>query len=416
MKRPPKAVAVGVSIVLSTQLVTTRPAQAFGLDSVSGILGDVLSFAMPFIQQYAGNLLQGINIDGINLSSVIMDTVFGQGGLLSGGGLNLGSLMGTLGSDLSPVLSQSPFGQPLYNILSGAITNGSLSPDTVLNSGIIGAVVGQIKDGNPNPNIDLSIDPSDGSRTFGNQGMTAQDIVDGIQNGTIAVDGNGNINTASGGSNGTNGTNGTDGTTVGSGGGVTGTGSTTCLYANTCTRGSSNQAIYSAATGAQGFPNPNEVRGQIYQEATSGKSMTDIYSANHYTGAFYAGNQSDRDINRATTEEFLSKAGQKLQQHTLDNIQKTVEGTTDLVKKCSSKAKSTQELARCSLVVDGVGPAFAGAQLSTLMGIRKDNQFAKIQLGNISATMDAQRRHEDVENAGMSVATQQRIWAMPDKW
>jgi hypothetical protein len=417
MKLRRKAMAAGTAILLSCQLTTAMPARALDLSSFvadTGDLGSLFDIAMPLIQSYASDLFQGLSIGGIDLSSLITNAVFGSGGILSNGGLNLDGLIGGLGRELGPTLAQTPYGKPLFNILSSAINDGSLSPSTVLNSGILQALMGQIDQGNPNPNIDLSIDLTDGSGRFGNQGITAQDILDGIQNGTIVLNSDGSLGSLDG--SGANGDTGAGGAgTIGSAGGATGTASTTCLYSNTCSVSSPYQSAFKGATGAMGYPNPNEVRGQIYKQANSGQSMPDVFAPNSNIGAYYSGNQSDRDINRATTEEFLSKAGQENHKKTLEQTQKTVQGVADLVKTCS-KAKSTQELARCDLVVDGVGPSLSAASLAVQMGMRQDNQFGKIQLGNISASMDAERRQRDTENAGMSVRTMQSIWGMPDKW
>ncbi len=204
--------------------------------------------------------------------------------------------------------------------------------------------------------------------------------------------------------------------TIGSGG-VLGTGSVTCLYASTCRPNSNpHQTIFKQASGVQGYPNPNEVRGKIYQAATSGKILSDVYAPNPSIGAYYAGNQSDRDINRATTEAYLSKAGQAQQQKISETAMDTVKRVSELVKNCANNAKSSQELIRCNLLVDSVSPSMDAAQLSVLMEMQTDDQFQKLQLGNISASMDAQRRQRDVENAGLSISSMKAIWTTPDKW
>ena len=204
--------------------------------------------------------------------------------------------------------------------------------------------------------------------------------------------------------------------TIGSGG-VLGTGSVTCLYASTCRPNSNpHQTIFKQASGVQGYPNPNEVRGKIYQAATSGKILSDVYAPNPSIGAYYAGNQSDRDINRATTEAYLSKAGQAQQQKISETAMDTVKRVSELVKNCANNAKSSQELIRCNLLVDSVSPSFDAAQLSVLMEMQTDDQFQKLQLGNISASMDAQRRQRDVENAGLSISSMKAIWTTPTKW
>ncbi len=380
----------GVSVFLSIQLLTPAPAQAASLPLAfldGGILGELFSLAAPFLQGLATDLLDGLSIGGIDLSNLIMDVVFSSDGVLSEGGLNLGGLLGAAGDALDPVLDDIPGGQQIYSILSGLL-NGSISLQSLLKGGllqsILSSILGSLLGG------DKSNDSSSGSPSSGGTG---------------------------GNSPGGSGANSPlPDATIGSGG-VSGTGSVTCLYASTC-RPNSNpyQTIFSRATGVQGYPNPNEVRGKIYQAATSGKILSDIYAPNSNVGAYYAGNQSDRDINRATTEAYLSKAGQAQHQKISETAKDTVRAVTDLVKNCAKNAKSSQDLIRCNLLIDGVGPSFDAAQLSVLMKMQQDDQFQKLQLGNISASVDAERRQRDVENAGLSISSMKAIWTTPTKW
>lgn len=373
----------GVSVFLSIQLLAPAPAQAASLPLAfldGGILGELFSLAAPFLQGLATDLLDGLSIGGIDLSNFIMDVVFSSDGVLSEGGLNLGGLLGAAGESLDPVLSDLPGGQQIYAILSGLL-NGSISLQSLLKGGllqsILSTILGSLLGG------DQPDDSSGGSTSGGGTGGGNSPLPD---------------------------------VTIGSGG-VLGTGSVTCLYASTC-RPNSNpyQTIFSRATGVQGYPNPNEVRGKIYQAATSGKILSDVYAPNSNIGAYYAGNQSDRDINRATTEAYLSKAGQAQQKQISETAKKTVRSVADLVKECAQTAKSSQELIRCNLLVDSVSPSFDAAQLSVLMKMQQDDQFQKLQLGNISASVDAERRQRDVENAGLSISSMKAIWTTPTKW
>ncbi|MBW4637622.1 MAG: hypothetical protein KME05_05190 [Gloeocapsa sp. UFS-A4-WI-NPMV-4B04] len=372
----------GVSVFLSIQLLTPAPAQAASLPLAfldGGILSELFSLAAPFLQGLATDLLDGLSIGGIDLSNFIMDVVFSSDGVLSEGGLNLGGLLGAAGDALDPVLDDLPGGQQIYSILSGLL-NGSISLQSLLKGGLLQSILSEILGsllGGEQPDGSSGGSPSSG-RSGGNSPLP--DV------------------------------------TIGSGG-VSGTGSVTCLYASTC-RPNSNpyKTIFSRATGVQGYPNPNEVRGKIYQAATSGKILSDVYAPNSNVGAYYAGNQSDRDINRATTEAYLSKAGQAQQKQTSNTAKETVRAVTDLVKNCAATAKSSQELIRCNLLVDSVGPSFDAAQLSVLMKMQQDGQFQKLQLGNISASVDAERRQRDVENAGLSISSMKAIWTTPTKW
>uniref|UniRef100_B8HZ24 Uncharacterized protein n=1 Tax=Cyanothece sp. (strain PCC 7425 / ATCC 29141) TaxID=395961 RepID=B8HZ24_CYAP4 len=364
----------GLSVALGLQLLTlpasampvVQPLPMAQLGGLGGVLGELFTIAAPFFQSYSAHLLGGLNIGGIDLSNLVMSAVFNSGGVLGSSGLSFGWLLNTVGGALDPLLSQIPGGSQILSILTGLL-NGSFNPQTLLNSGLL------------------------------------QKILDHLLAHLPPGGGNGNGGTL-------------PGATVG-GGGVLGTGSTTCLYASTC-RPNPNpyQSVFKQATGVGGYPNPNEVRGKVYEAATSNKLLADVYASNPYMGAYYAGNQSDRDINRATTETVLSKAGQALQRQIRNNAQQTVQSLGDLVKNCAQKARSSQELIRCNLLVNGIAPSFDAAQLSVLMQMQVDDQFQKIQLGNISASMDAARRQRDIENAGLSISTLKAIWTTPTRW
>lgn len=391
--KPIKQSLMGVA--LSVQLLAApAPSHAatLGFLDTGGLLGDLLGLAFPFLQGLATDLLTGLNIGGIDLSNIIMDVVFSSDGLLNGGGLNVGGLLGAAGDALDPVIDQIPGGQEIYSILGGVL-DGSISLQSLLNGGLLDGILGTILGPILGGSSDGVIPPSTG-------GLGGH--VPSGDGGHIPGGGGANSPIAD--------------ATIG-GGGVLGTGSVTCLYASTC-RPKSNpyQTIFSRAIGKQGYPNPNEVRGKIYQEATSGKMLSDVYSPNSIVGAYYAGNQSDRDINRATTEAYLSKAGQAQQAKISETAMDTVKSVSELVKNCTDKAKSSQELIRCNLLVDSVTPSFDAAQLSVMMEMQQDDQFQKLQLGNISASMDAERRQRDVENAGLVISSMKAVWTTPTKW
>lgn len=391
----------GMGVFLSVQLLAVpAPSQAATLAflDTGGLLGDLLGLAFPFLQGLATDLLGGLSIGGIDLSNIIMDVVFSSDGLLNGGGLNVGGLLGAAGDALDPVLDGIPGGQEIYSILSGVL-DGSISLQSLLNGGLLDSILGTI------------LGPILGGSSGGGSAPSTGGLEGHVPGGGHIPGGDGGHIPGGGGANSP-----IADATIG-GGGVLGTGSVTCLYASTC-RPKSNpyQTIFSRAIGKQGYPNPNEVRGKIYQEATSGKVLSDIYASNSIIGAYYAGNQSDRDINRATTEAYLSKAGQAQQAKISETAMDTVKSVSELVKNCADKAKSSQELIRCNLLVDSVTPSFDAAQLSVMMEMQQDDQFQKLQLGNISASMDAQRRERDVENAGLVISSMKAVWTTPTKW
>jgi hypothetical protein len=343
------------------------PAQAGSFSSFgSGILGDVFDIATPYIQSFASDMLGDLNVGGIDLSSLIMDSVFSYGSFnLTGMGKSASK------SVLGDLLSDVPYGSQISSVLTGMINSG-FSPESLLNSKLLKSILGSF---------------------FGGSDKVPDSVV-----ATVA-------GALSSGSSATHGS------------GISGTGSTTCLYSSTC-RPDSNpyQSIYSAAMGDQGFPNPNEVRGQIHEKATSGQTLSDIYASNSSIGAFYAGNQSDRDINRATTETYLNKAGQTSQKEVATKTVEISEKIAEFVEKCAKDAKSSQELIRCNLITTSVNPALAAAQVNLQLQARQDDQFQKIQLGNISASMDAERRQRDVENAGLSMSAVKTIFTTPSKF
>lgn len=391
--KPLKQALMGVA--LGVQLLAAPAptyAATLGFLDTGSLLGDLLGLAFPFLQGLATDLLGGLSIGGIDLSNIIMDVVFSSDGLLNGGGLNVGGILGAAGEALDPVLDGIPGGEEIYSILGGVI-DGSISLQSLLNGGLLDGILGTILGPILGGSSDGGITPSTG-------GLGGH--VPSGDGGHIPGGGGANSPIAD--------------ATIG-GGGVLGTGSVTCLYASTC-RPKSNpyQTIFSRAIGKQGYPNPNEVRGKIYQSATSGKMLSDVYSPNSIVGAYYAGNQSDRDINRATTEAYLSKAGQAQQAKISETAMDTVKSVSELVKNCADKAKSSQELIRCNLLVDSVTPSFDAAQLSVMMEMQQDDQFQKLQLGNISASMDAERRQRDVENAGLVISSMKAVWTTPTKW
>lgn len=365
MKNLLKKTSIG--LILGLQCLNPAPAQAGSFSSFSsGILGDVFDIATPYLQGFASDMLGDLNVGGIDLSSLIMDSVF------SSGSFNLtGVASSASGSVLDSLLGDLPFGDQISSVLTGMI-KGGFSPESLLNSGLLKSILGSF---------------------FGG----SDKVPEGVSSAVAAA-------LSTGGS-------------VTSGGGIAGTGSTTCLYSSTC-RPNSNpyQSVYAAAMGDQGFPNPNEVRGKIHEKATSGQTLSDIYASNSSMGAYYAGNQSDRDINRATTETYLNKAGQTSQKDVAEKSTEIAKKISEFVEKCSKEAKSSQELIRCNLITSSVNPSLAAAQVNLQLQARQDDQFQKIQLGNISASMDAERRQRDVENAGLSLSAVKTIFTTPSKF
>jgi hypothetical protein len=176
-------------------------------------------------------------------------------------------------------------------------------------------------------------------------------------------------------------------------------GSILCLYNIHCVQSNPREyrGLYGNAIGAMGIANPNQVRGQISQLSASGVKP-DAFStdSNSEENAWAMGSLSDREISRASTQPYLSQAGQASIAKSIQSANTLGAQMAALGDKCDPAA-STQDLVRCSMKMTSTNAGFQSAQLELQHKSSIDNQMIKNSLGNISDATDKLSRSEDVE-------------------
>ena len=253
---------------------------ALGLGDLTGILDQFMPMLDGFLKDYMG----GFFGDNFGLFQTVFDKVFGQ--LLGGGSFGIGDVIGsTIGPAAGKISEATGINQPLVQQgLNGALRGNG---EQVLNTGL--AILGQyLKPSNPLI--------SDGDGTIGN-GLPTTTNPNGTESGT----GTGGLPTGTGG--------GGTGGVVTTGG--TATGNLSCAYMSSCVGSlpSVYPKIFADAKGDLGIPDPNYVRGKIYDAAESGL-LPDNFVSNPSTGAFFVANEVDRQLTRASAGAYLSKEGQ----------------------------------------------------------------------------------------------------------
>lgn len=349
---------------------------AFGLGDIGGMLEQFMPFLDGFLQDYLG----GFFGDNFGLFQSVFDNVFGQ--LLGGGTFSIGDALGSaVGPAAEAISGATGVNQGLIQQGLGGIVSGN--GDQVLNAGL--GVLGQYL----NPN-----DPSS-TGTIGNGTPTTTN-----PNGTESGDGTGSL--PSGGSG--DGTGSGSGTSGGRGSGA-GTGNLSCAYMSSCV-GSlppDYTQFFADAKGDLGIPDPNYVRGKIYEAAKNGL-LPDNFVTNPSTGAFFVANEVDRQLTRASAGAFLSKAGQKAEKATNESTKKLLQ-TQQKVVQAGVKAKSSQNVLKSLLAATSMGTQLQGAQLGVQVQAQNDNQWLKINTANVSAAADQQRRIRDSELSSDSYST-----------
>jgi hypothetical protein len=379
-------------------VVYGQGANSFG----GGTLDSVLSNGIPVVQQLlGGGGLSGALPGLLNLGTNQLPQNLQQYGslltpalssLLTGGNVNVGSLLSggmpiiTDLLDLDPATSKllGNLSPALGQLLSGNINAGSListglgvlggflgnNPVFSTTSGILGGILGG---GSSGTGIDLS----------GSLSQVYSNPITAAINGQIFSGG-------------------------GSGGGNTvlaQTGSSLCIYNSSCIQSNPTayKSLYATAMGAMDFANPNEVRARIAQLSRSGV-RPDAFSSkfNSEQNAYYEGNKTDQEISRATTVQYLSKAGQAAQKQAILAAQKTAQTLATLSDQCDKTSKSSQELIRCTMKINTAVPSFQAAQLELQTNAQIDTQFMKNSLGNISSATDGLNRAQDVDRSAMA--------------
>ena len=159
-----------------------------------------------------------------------------------------------------------------------------------------------------------------------------------------------------------------------------------------------------------GYASSNQIRGQIAQFSEHGVAP-DIFSSKltHQQNAYYMGNLTDREVSRATTEQYLSKAGQLAQKKAVQVAQQTGKKLAALGDQCDKTAKASQDLIRCNMKINTAVPSLQAAQLELQTNAQMDTQYMKNSLGNISSATDGLNRSQDVERSAYSATLYQNL-------
>lgn len=360
-----------------------QPLMAFRLGDITGMLDQFMPMLDSFLKDYMG----GFFGDNFGLFQTVFDNVFGQ--LLGGGSFSIGNALGSaVGPAAEQIAGATGINQGLIRQGLGGVIGGN--GNQVLNAGM--GILGQyLKPGDPST--------TDGG-TIGNGIPTTTN-----PNGTDSGNGTGGL--PSGGSSG-NGTgsngSGTDGSTGRSSGG-SGTGNLSCAYMSSCVGSlpSVYTQIFADAKGDLGIPDPNYVRGKIYDAAETGL-LPDNFVSNPSTGAFFVANEVDRQLTRASAGAYLSKEGQAAEKASHESTKKLLQAKQQIVQS-GVKAKSSQEVLKSLLAATSIGTELQGAQLGVQVKAQNDNQWLKINTANVSAAVDQERRIRDSELSSQTYST-----------
>jgi hypothetical protein len=180
------------------------------------------------------------------------------------------------------------------------------------------------------------------------------------------------------------------------------TGSALCSYNSSCLESNPNEyrSLYSDGAGDMGYANPNEVASKIWKLSREG-ILPDSFADDATQNAIYVGHDADNQISRATTESVLSKPAQAATAKAIEAANTSSQTATQLSDECAKSATATQDLVRCSLQVGTPQVAYLAAIHNSGLRQREDFQFQKIHLANISNSLDATRRNEDVDKSAL---------------
>jgi hypothetical protein len=355
-----------------------------GINSaVPGVMDLAQGYLPQNLQQYAG-LLTPV------LQGALSDTGVNVGGLVSSGlplltkGLGLDSQTSSIVGSLTPAVKD--------------LLSGNFNASSLLSTGL--GIAGQFL-GN-NPIFSTTSGVLGGLLGGGGQTGTGVDIAQDLsQIYSNPITGAINTQIFSGG-----GAGGSSSTVLAQ------TGSILCLYNASCIQSNPRayQSLYASATGLMGFASPSQVRGRIAQLSDVGV-MPDAFSSKMtpQQNAYYMGNHSDREISRATTEQFLSPTGQLAQKRAIQAAQLTAKKLAALGDQCDKTSHSSQELIRCNMKINTAVPAFQAAQIELQTNQQVDNQFMKNALGNISSATDGLNRSQDLERSALSASLYQDL-------
>ena len=382
----PLIALVPISQTVAMPIIPQLPQapMALGLGDLTGVLDQFMPMLDGFLKDYMG----GFFSNNFGIFQSVFDKIFGQ--LLNGGSFGIGNVIGSVAGPAAEQISgatgvnQSLVKQGLNGVLNG-------NTDQVLNTGL--AILGQyLKPSNPLI--------SDGDGTIGNGLPTTTN-----PNGTESGNGTGSLPSGGGAPGSGNGTGtGSTGPVITTTGGSA-TGNLSCAYMSSCVGAlpSAYPRIFADAKGDMGIPDPNYVRGKIYDTAESGL-LPDNFVSNPSTGAFFVANEVDRQLTRASAGAYLSKDGQAAQKATNDATRQLLEAKQKIVQS-GVKAKSSQDAIKALLAATSIGTELQGAQLGVQVQAQNDNQWLKINSANISAAADQERRIRDSELSSQTYST-----------
>lgn len=402
----------GSNITIEPGTFSSPPPVVYGtgVNSLgSGTMGQLIQGGIPIAQGILGgggigsavpgvlDLAQGYLPDGMQQYAGLLTPVLQ--GALSGSGVNIGGLV----SSGLPLLTKELGLDSQTSSIVGSLTpalkdllSGNFNASSLISTGL--GIAGQFLGNNPIFSTTSGVLGGllGGGGSTGTGVDIAQDLSQVYSNPiTGAI--NAQIFSGSGGSS----------STV-----LAQTGSILCLYNPDCVQSNppQYQTLYKSATGLMNFASPNQVRAQIASLSNRGV-MPDIFSSKMtpQQNAYYMGNQSDREISRGTTEQYLSQAGQLAQKRAIQAAQQTAKKLAALGDKCDKESHSSQDLIRCNMKINTAVPSFQAAQIELQTNQQIDNQFMKNALGNISAATDGLNRSQDVERSALSASLYQNL-------
>lgn len=157
--------------------------------------------------------------------------------------------------------------------------------------------------------------------------------------------------------------------------------------------------IFEESKGDLGIPNPNETRQKTEEavnSAVGAGSQPDVFEVNPTVYSVYAANQVDRLNTQASIETVLGKEGQEQIKKQLDLTKETVEGIATDTDDAQSLDVTQDVMKKQTQVLNGQS-IILSAIPTNLQHLRVDNQYIKLNLGNISRTMDEIARSKRVE-------------------
>ena len=166
------------------------------------------------------------------------------------------------------------------------------------------------------------------------------------------------------------------------------------------------QAVVQEAAGVLGLPDAAEVRKEIEEIASD--------SNNAVNSVDRATNELDRQITRAQTETTLSKEGQKSMEAEVEKTQTSIE-TVSIFSDAAQNDVVTQNvmkrIAQQNIQISGI----LGAMRSDGLKSKQSQDFANLNLTNISRSLDGQNqsRQKEVVGQGFSnlrTASQARLF------